>query len=156
VPASSAARASGPRLGALVHAVLASVPLDATTAAVGHVTRQQGRLLGASLDEIASAERSVTAALQHPLLDRARDAASRGGLRREVPLALTAPGADDSLVEGVVDLAFVEGDGWVVIDFKTDQEIGESLDTYRRQVALYVEAIRRATGQPATGVILRL
>jgi ATP-dependent helicase/nuclease subunit A len=156
VPASSAARASGPRLGALVHAVLASVPLDATTAAVGHVTRQQGRLLGASLDEIASAERSVTAALQHPLLDRARGAASRGGLRREVPLALTAPGADDSLVEGVVDLAFVEGDGWVVIDFKTDQEIGESLDTYRRQVALYVEAIRRATGQPATGVILRL
>ena len=29
-------------------------------------------------------------------------------------------------------------------------------ETYRQQVAIYVEAVARATGRPATGVLLRI
>jgi hypothetical protein len=43
-----------------------------------------------------------------------------------------------------------------VVDFKTDAEIGGRLEEYRRQVALYALAIERATGEPATGVLLRV
>jgi ATP-dependent exoDNAse (exonuclease V) beta subunit len=64
---------------------------------------------------------------------------------------------DDTLVEGVVDVAFVEDDaGWTVVDFKTDVELAGRLEEYRRQVGLYVEAIRRATGRAARGVLLRV
>jgi ATP-dependent exoDNAse (exonuclease V) beta subunit len=43
----------------------------------------------------------------------------------------------------------------VVADFKTDAELGVSEAAYRRQVALYAEAITHATGRPAQGVLLR-
>src|SRR5262249_53656473 len=62
-----------------------------------------------------------------------------------------------AIVEGVIDLAFEEEAGWVVVDFKTDHELaGVPLDTYRRQVTLYAAGISRATGRPATGILLRL
>ena len=59
-------------------------------------------------------------------------------------------------VEGQFDLAFEDGDGWTVVDFKTDAELDASLDGYRRQVALYARAISAATGRPARGVLLRI
>ena len=98
---------------------------------------------------------AVVAALRHPLFARARAAQARGRLRRETPLAFLD--ARQAIVEGVIDLAFEEDAGWVVVDFKTDYELtGVPLDTYRRQVALYAAGIARATGRPATGILLRL
>jgi ATP-dependent helicase/nuclease subunit A len=67
---------------------------------------------------------------------------------------LTTP--DGILVEGVVDLAFEEEDGWVVVDFKTDQDLAGELETYRDQVRLYARAVTDATGRPAQAVLLRL
>jgi len=63
---------------------------------------------------------------------------------------------DGTLLEGVVDLAFEENGEWVVADFKTDREIEDRLDDYRRQVSLYAAAVAAATGQPARGVLIRL
>ena len=60
------------------------------------------------------------------------------------------------LVEGAVDLAFEDDQGWTVVDFKTDADIADQLDTYVRQVQLYAAAIARATGRPASGVLLRI
>jgi ATP-dependent exoDNAse (exonuclease V) beta subunit len=65
---------------------------------------------------------------------------------------------DGILVEGVVDLAFQEDspdfNGWTVVDFKTDHEIGKAEDQYCAQVAAYVEAVRAATKLPARGFVL--
>jgi ATP-dependent exoDNAse (exonuclease V) beta subunit len=144
-------RPAGPRFGALVHAALATAPLDGSPADVERAATIQGRLLGATADEIAGAGHVVAAALAHPLLQRARAAAQ---CRRETPLTLHA--ADGTLVEGTVDLAFRDRDQWTVIDFKTDQELSKNLDTYRRQVALYADAIAAATGTPARAVLLRV
>ena len=79
---------------------------------------------------------------------------ARGECRREEPVA----GRDDggTLVEGVVDLAFREAGAWTVVDFKTDQELDAEVERYRRQVALYAELIARATGEPATPLLLRV
>ena len=64
---------------------------------------------------------------------------------------------DGSLIEGVVDLAYEHDGQWVVVDFKTDVEIGaEGLERYRRQVGFYAAAIQRATGKRARGALLRL
>ena len=66
------------------------------------------------------------------------------------------------LVEGVADLTFQAepGDPWTVLDFKTDSRKPDDPDFqtteahYRRQVSLYARAVARATGQPATAVLL--
>ncbi len=148
-------RPRGARFGALVHAVLGLVALDASADDVAQLAEQQVRVLGATVEERDAVVPLVMAALRHDLFVRARAAQLRGRLRRETPLAFAD--SNNTIVEGVVDLAFEEEAGWVVVDFKTDQELetGQLL-VYQRQVALYADAIGRATGRPATGVILRL
>jgi ATP-dependent exoDNAse (exonuclease V) beta subunit len=50
----------------------------------------------------------------------------------------------------------VTGDEAVVVDFKTDRELDESLDRYRRQVQIYAAAVGAALGLSARGVLLRV
>jgi ATP-dependent helicase/nuclease subunit A len=148
-------RPGGARFGELVHAVLASAPLDADREAIHRVAEVQARMLSASSDEVAAAADLAARVLGHELLARARAAAARGMCRRETPLTLSL--ADGTLVEGVVDLAFEESGAWTIVDYKTDRELAVSgEDRYRRQVALYASAIAQATGRPATGVLIRV
>ncbi|MFY9573342.1 MAG: UvrD-helicase domain-containing protein [Blastocatellia bacterium] len=150
-------RPHGKRFGALVHAVLSVVDLNADAAGVRAVAELQGRLLGAATEEINAATETVTRALAHPLLRRGAAASLAGRCRRETPIALKLE--DGLLVEGIVDLAFIDESDpgtWMVVDFKTDFEIAGRLEEYRSQVALYAEAIARATGLRANGMLLRL
>jgi len=151
-----ATRPHGKRFGTLVHATLAEVELDTDARGVARVAAVVGRLLGATAAEIEAAARAATAALSHPLLQRAAASAKRGDCRREAPIMLTLP--DGSLVEGVVDLAFrdapAQRPSWTVIDFKTDIELAREPIAYETQVRLYAEAISAATGEPAVPVLL--
>jgi ATP-dependent exoDNAse (exonuclease V) beta subunit len=153
---SRAARPSGKRFGALVHAILATVPLDADNEAVHAAARAHGRFVGATMEEIAAAADAVRATLAHPLLRRAAACASRDDLRREVPVLLRVEGG--GLAEGVLDLAFRErtedGATWTVVDFKTDREVESNRARYAAQVALYARAVQVATGEGARGVLL--
>ena len=148
-------RPHGRRFGTLLHGVLAAVNLDAERAGVADAAALQGRLLGATAEEIAAATEAAERALAHPLMRRAAAAARAGHCRRETPVLLRLD--DGVIVEGVVDAAFLEeGAGWTIVDFKTDVEIAGRLEEYRRQVALYARAIAQATGGPARGVLLRV
>jgi len=143
----------GTRYGTLVHAVLATVPLDANETLVQDVAAVQGRIIGAADEEIASATASVTRVLAHPMLDRARRAADAGRAYRETPITLVV---GETLVEGVVDLAFEDGDGLIVLDFKTDRELEAGLERYTRQLQLYAAALGRTTGRPVTPTLLKI
>jgi len=147
-------RPAGRRFGALVHAVLAVTPLDATVDQIGEFAGLEGRMLGATDAEMTAAGAVATTALAHPILDRARHADRAGACRREVPVTMQVD--DGTLVEGVVDLAFRDEGGWVVVDFKTDRELEVALDVYRRQVQLYAQMVARATGEPARAVLMRI
>ena len=57
---------------------------------------------------------------------------------------------------GVLDLAFEDGAGWTVVDFKTDSEIAAELARYRRQVGLYASVVARTTGRSVTAVLMQL
>jgi ATP-dependent exoDNAse (exonuclease V) beta subunit len=111
------------------------------------------RILGAPDGEREPAREAIVRLLAHSLLRRAAKAESAGTCRRESPVALRD--AEGVVVDGVIDLAFPEGDGWVVVDFKTDRELERDLDAYRRQVALYARAVAAATGRAARGVLVR-
>jgi ATP-dependent exoDNAse (exonuclease V) beta subunit len=145
-------RPRGPRFGALVHATLATIDLrSADAAAIGTIAKVQARALGAPADEVDAATRTIVAALDHPLLVRARNASI---VRRECPVVLRED--DGTITEGVLDLAFRDEGGWTVVDFKTDAAEGERAASYAAQVRAYARAVAVATGVAARGVLLSL
>jgi ATP-dependent exoDNAse (exonuclease V) beta subunit len=144
-------RPSGPRFGALVHAILMSVGPHGREDSISRCAAMHARILGASFEETSAAIQLVTRTLKSPLMSRAALAAQ---VRRESPVVIRL--ADGLLIEGVADLAFEEAQGWTVVDFKTDTEIAGRLDEYRAQLGLYVRGIRASTSRPASGVLLWL
>jgi ATP-dependent helicase/nuclease subunit A len=147
-------RPFGPRFGTLVHATLATVPLDADPDAIARVAATEARILGAPDDEREAAAQAVADVLAHPLLLQARHCATEGRCHREVPITWLAP--DGMLLEGTIDLAFEDGDELVVLDFKTDRELTTDFDQYRRQVDVYCRALSSVRAKPARGILLRV
>ncbi len=62
------------------------------------------------------------------------------------------------IMEGVIDLAFREDGGWVIVDYKTDVGTDPGFPgrrrAYRRQVELYADAWEAMTGEPVVERIL--
>jgi ATP-dependent exoDNAse (exonuclease V) beta subunit len=147
-------RGRGRRFGTLVHSVLAAVPLDADAVAIAALAASQARLLEASDEEVAAAAECVGTALAHPLMHRARVAASQARCRREAPVIYRSD--DEVLLEGTIDLAFEDDAGWTVVDFKTDAASQADHTRHRRQISHYMIAVERAMNRPVAGVLLYL
>ena len=144
-------RPRGPRFGALVHAVLAIVPLDANDEVIRRTSEVQARILASPPEETIAAAHVVHTVLQHELMGRAR-MSSR--LRRETPITWMQPGG--SLIEGVLDLAFDEQDLTTVVDFKTDHELSAGEARYRAQLQKYVDAVAAASNRRVEGVLFKV
>lgn len=90
--------------------------------------------------------------------------ASRLGLRalraerlyREWSFNLRAPELCESILQGVIDLCFLEEGAWVLVDYKTDrvQSVEELWKDYGRQVDIYRRALTAATGLPVKESVL--
>lgn len=130
-----------------------------------------GRGEPTELEELLATVRAVREA---PLWQRARAADS---LQIEASFALMMSGAeyDDlavisdidaadadtrprEIIEGVLDLAFREANGWTIVDYKSDAA-GSGIDEarrakYRAQVDLYAVAWARITGEPVRERVL--
>jgi ATP-dependent exoDNAse (exonuclease V) beta subunit len=148
-------RPGGQRFGSLVHALIADMPLDAPDAqTIAHLASAHGRVLGADVAEMSAAEDVVRRLLAHPVLQAAARAQRAGHCYREMPVTWrTDAGA---IVEGFVDLAYADGPGLVVVDFKTDRELDGALDRYQRQIRIYAAAISAATGRSARAVLMQV
>ncbi len=108
------------------------------------------RGLDASLAE--TAVRTVASVLASPLMQRARAAEA---CLVEVPFTFVDTSTDARmpvLVRGVVDLAFREPAGWVIVDHKTDAPPGGDVlplaERYAGQLALYATAWTALTREP--------
>jgi ATP-dependent helicase/nuclease subunit A len=55
-----------------------------------------------------------------------------------------------TILQGVIDCAFLEDDTWVLVDYKTDRIADEEafIHRYRSQIEWYATALERITGQP--------
>ena len=133
----------GPAFGLAFHGVMERLDL----AGAGNLA-ELSRLKAMEQSIPALAERLAAfcrTCLDHPLLDRARKAKR---LFREVPFSAIL---DDQTVEGKIDLLFEEQDGWVIVDYKTDDVSGEALEKrfpdYREQGSWYARAVQKATGE---------
>jgi ATP-dependent helicase/nuclease subunit A len=77
--------------------------------------------------------------------------------RRLVEVPFQLPAASDgpsktNLMVGVIDLAFRETAGWVLVDYKTDRKAGgsaaELVSRYRHQMQVYAHAWRHMVAEP--------
>ena len=156
----SAERPFGPRFGSLVHATLATVPLDASERVITAVAHAQGRILPTSGrepyadEEVYAAVEVVSSLLKDPLFDRVRQAERAGRCDRELPIVWKAP--DGTLIEGTIDLAFEDLTGLTVVDFKTDRELATDLERYRRQLTVYCQALGTLRNTTARGILARI
>lgn len=150
----------GARFGSLVHATLATVPLDASDDLIATVAAAQGRILPTADPkrdadaEVQAATEVVTTVLRDPLFDRVRAAERAGRCQRELPIVWKA--ADGTLIEGSIDLVFEDDQGTTVLDFKTDRDLSVDLDRYRRQLGVYCQAMKQIKSGPVKGVLVRV
>jgi ATP-dependent exoDNAse (exonuclease V) beta subunit len=153
-------RPFGPRFGTLVHAVIATAPLDATEAVIAAVARAQGRILPSAKgeryadEEVYAAVEVVVSVLRDPLFDRVRAAERAGRCARELPITWKAP--DGVLIEGTIDLTFEDADGLTIIDFKTDRELSADLSRYMRQLAVYCHALSALRKLPVKAILAKI
>jgi len=112
----------------------------------------EGKALGASGSMRRKAEEMVRGALTSPLLQRV---IKSGNYQKEVPFTYKDNG---NIFEGVMDVVFREGDGLVVLDFKTDLVIKDDLNLkiehFKPQAQVYSDAIRTIFGKSPKEVIL--
>ena len=142
--------------GTAVHALLERIDLRGY-ADVGERARLVAQEFG-MFERRGEIERVARNALASAVLDRA--CASRRVLR-EVAFTALLPGDEGGFAEGRIDLLFVEegvdGDGIVVVDFKTDNiaphEVAERTDSYRPQALIYAWAAAAATRLPVREVV---
>ena len=132
----------GTNLGRAVHSVLQTVDLES----------------GEGIEEISRAQAAVEGMPQRwkEIADLARRAVDSEVVRRAVSTGryyrevfVSAP-VEGTLVEGFVDLLFEEGDGLVIVDYKTDslnneEDIQQSMGSYRLQGGAYALALQTSS-----------
>jgi ATP-dependent helicase/nuclease subunit A len=135
----------GMRWGSVIHLLLQALLREPTT-----------NLEGVAISALRAAELDVTRASEAVMIVRGvmnseiwRRARAARRCLTEVPFVVTMP---DSLVRGVIDLAFEETDGWVLVDYKTDraakQRLSELAQTYRPQLDAYRAAWTQIAREP--------
>jgi ATP-dependent exoDNAse (exonuclease V) beta subunit len=136
--------------------ISAESDLDAGKDAIRSIVSINAKIVNATDEEAKAACVVIQTVLKHPIIRRAAGSAANGMLRRETQVIHKL--ADDTIVEGIVDLAFQEvGPGgalWTVVDFKTDREFSLSSERHVEQVRIYAGAIAAATGNKTRGVVM--
>jgi ATP-dependent helicase/nuclease subunit A len=60
------------------------------------------------------------------------------------------------MLEGVIDLAFVENGEWIIVDFKTDADTQDRRGQYQIQLRWYGYALERLTGMRARAILFEI
>jgi ATP-dependent helicase/nuclease subunit A len=149
----AAAGEHGVEWGTVIHALLEtamSKPAVDLHSVARSLLRDQGAIPGLVEDAVAT----VQSVQRSPLWRRAQSCRQR---LVEVPLQILVPAAASAdgvpaIRRGVIDLAFLEQDGWVIVDYKTDNvslnDLAKLVDYYRAQVRSYAEAWQELVQQP--------
>lgn len=144
-------RSGGRRFGTLVHAILRDAPWDATKKDLERLAALYKVVAAASDEEEMNAVEAAGSVLAHPILRRAAIAPR---CHRELPITLPLSG--QRVLEGVIDLAFLEHDQWQVVDFKSDGDLEANRGVYEQQLRWYMHALTSITALPAVGTLLQV
>ena len=121
-PTPSAGDRTATRFGTLVHAMLAAVDLDAAPTRSRRAPSWRGGCSARPADEVTAAADAASRALAHPLLRRAAAAARAAVPARDAGRVRRSTTGRSSRASSTSRSS--SDDGWTVVDFKTDVEIG--------------------------------
>ena len=142
--------------GVCTHLLLSTVDIDFARRAIteGNVIefleahRENLRLSGKfSIEEASVAD--VRMAARFLTSEEGRNMLNSKEIRREWPFNLRITQPIQTMVQGVIDLCYLEEDEWVLVDFKTDyvKDESELWERYRLQLDLYRQALEKSTGR---------
>jgi len=142
--------------GVCTHMLLSTVSIDFARRALteGNVInflkahRENLRLSGRfTIQEASSAD--VGMAARFLTSEEGRKMLHSKEIRREWPFNLRITQPIRTMVQGVIDLCYLEEEEWVLIDFKTDYVTSkeELWDRYQMQLDFYRLALEKATGR---------
>jgi len=143
---------TGAERGTLMHRALSLIPLEGL--------RGQDHLYGPVKEALhAMAEREIftyqelmqiyiKGVAEYFASDLGQRMLRSTNVRREWSFNLVIEGG--TLLQGVIDCAFLEDEGWVLVDYKTDRIHDEAafLQRYEGQIAWYAQALATITGIP--------
>jgi ATP-dependent helicase/nuclease subunit A len=147
----------GVEWGTVIHSLLENA-MRQPNADLHHLARSFLRELGANAELAEVAVEAVQKVQASALWQRALASQKRVV---EIPLQVLVPAAEagDGIAKvrsGVIDLAFLEKGGWVIVDYKTDnvasQHLQRLVDHYRPQVKSYADVWQKLVPQPVTEV----
>lgn len=133
----------GMRWGGVIHVLLQAAmrKAGADLHALAESALREAELDPVLADEAVEIVRHV---MDSKLWQRAEQARQR---LTEVPLVVLLPG-EEAVIRGVIDLAFEETDGWVLVDYKTDRgSVANLAETYRSQLQTYRTCWSQSLGQ---------
>ncbi len=124
---------------------------------------EDNRLSGEYLEAVR--EEKILRFLSSELGQRMYRAHRAGGLFREQPFVMGIsadrlgqefPETETVLIQGIIDVFFVEEDGLVLLDYKTDsvRSMKELWNRYETQLDYYQEALQKLTEQPVKERVL--
>lgn len=103
-----------------------------------------------TIDTVVLREQRFVAGMRLGDLERL-DAEVAGRLAAVSGVDIAESGEEQLFMQGVIDLAFREADGWVLVDYKSGGNRNRSDEDVRQQYALqlkiYADVLQRATGQ---------
>ena len=160
-------KVSGTQRGSAYHRVMELLDFSCTANCLskeeqfGAITEQMQQFLvcGQMLEEEIHLidVNKICVFLQTSLAERMKRAKQLDNLYREQPFVLGVeafrlseefPHGETVLIQGIIDVYFIEDNEIVLMDYKTDvvKEAKELIDRYKTQLVYYTEALERITG----------
>lgn len=136
---------SGIGFGRLVHRLLERSGCEETK--VEHEA-QWASSLGLPLAKVQEAFQAVASLESSDLGKRIRSARE---VFRELPVTVNKNGETR---DGRIDLAFLEDEQWVLVDYKTDHDPEQRLESYEAQVRFYADLLQEATSRKVKEAVL--
>ena len=153
---------TGAELGTLVHLVMEHIPFR-------KMCDSPEQTLGSTLEQMV--EDKIIDETQRSMVDagkirgffsteigkQAVSADMTGNLHKEKRFTmLHEEDGENMMVQGIIDCYFETDQGIVLIDFKTDKDTSNMTEKYGKQIRLYAEALRKATGREVKSAYLYL
>lgn len=145
---------TGAERGTLVHRALSLLPLeslrgcaDMEKAVHEALHEMMSRGIFTAMELLSLDMRGVTGFFRSALGQRMLHSEK---VRREWSFNLVMDQQAGTLLQGVIDCAFLEDGGWILVDYKTDRIVDEDAfcQRYAWQVEWYARALERITGLP--------
>lgn len=167
VPAYQDRGDAGAELGTLIHLVMQhldfSMEGEEQVMALLAQLKDRQILTEAEVARIRPFAKRIAGFLRSDIAMRARAAKE---IRREIPFSLMAAAdelgmgqsREQIMLQGIIDMAFLEEDGYVIVDYKSnmvdEERMARLAEHYRMQMQLYRMALEQVSGRPVKACYL--